>query len=58
MDDLLNLVVYHDVELELKVSIDNQIVWLSADEIAYIFNLNRLAIIKHIGNIYKDEELE
>ncbi|MCR1816705.1 virulence RhuM family protein [Aliarcobacter butzleri] len=58
MNDLSNLVVYNDGELELKVSVDNQTVWLSADEIAYIFNVNRPAIVKHIGNIYKDEELE
>lgn len=58
MSDISNLVVYNDGELELKVSVNNQTVWLSADEIAYIFNVNRPAIVKHIGNIYKDEELE
>ncbi|MCT7554385.1 virulence RhuM family protein [Aliarcobacter butzleri] len=58
MNDISNLVVYSDGELELKVSVNNQTVWLSADEIAYIFNVNRPAIVKHIGNIYKDEELE
>ncbi|MFW2600224.1 RhuM family protein [Aliarcobacter butzleri] len=58
MGDISNLVVYSDGELELKVSVNNQTVWLSADEIAYIFNVNRPAIVKHIGNIYKDEELE
>ncbi|RBQ29198.1 RhuM family protein [Aliarcobacter vitoriensis] len=58
MEELSNLVVYNDGELELKVSVDSQTVWLSADEIAYIFNVNRPAIVKHIGNIYKDEELD
>ncbi|WP_165388713.1 RhuM family protein [Aliarcobacter butzleri] len=58
MSDISNLVVYSDGELELKVSVNNQTVWLSADEIAYIFNVNRPAIVKHIGNIYNDEELE
>lgn len=58
MSDISNLVVYSDGELELKVSVNNQTVWLSVDEIAYIFNVNRPAIVKHIGNIYKDEELE
>lgn len=58
MSDISNLVVYSDGELEFKVSVNNQTVWLSADEIAYIFNVNRPAIVKHIGNIYKDEELE
>ncbi|ABV67808.1 putative DNA-binding protein [Aliarcobacter butzleri RM4018] len=58
MSDISNLVVYSDGELELKVSVNNQTVWLSADEIAYIFDVNRPAIVKHIGNIYNDEELE
>lgn len=58
MSDISNLVVYSDGELELKVSVNNQTIWLSADEITYIFNVNRPAIVKHIGNIYKDEELE
>ncbi|WP_157278005.1 DNA-binding protein [Aliarcobacter butzleri] len=58
ISDISNLVVYSDGELELKVSVNNQTVWLSADEIVYIFNVNRPAIVKHIGNIYKDEELE
>jgi len=58
MNDISNSVVYNDGELKLKVSVDNQTVWLNADEIAYIFKVNRPAIVKHIGNIYKDDELE
>ncbi len=58
MNDISNIVVYNDGELELKVSVERDSVWLSADEIAYIFNVNRPAIVKHIWNIYKDDELE
>ncbi|QKF74399.1 RhuM family protein [Aliarcobacter faecis] len=58
MDNLSNMVMYSDGELELKVSVEKDSIWLSADEIAYIFSVNRPAIVKHIGNIYKDEELE
>lgn len=57
MQDLSNLVVYNDGELELKVSVDSETIWLSAIQIAYLFSVNRPAIVKHIGNIYKDEEL-
>lgn len=58
MDNLSSMVMYSDGELELKVSVEKDSIWLSADEIAYIFSVNRPAIVKHIGNIYKDEELE
>lgn len=53
-----NIVVYQDGELELKVSVDDNTVWLSAEDVAFIFNVKRPAIVKHIGNIYKDEELQ
>ena len=52
-----NMVVYNDGEIELKVSVANDTVWLSAEDIAYMFNVKRPAIVKHVGNIYKDEEL-
>lgn len=58
MDNISDIVVYNDGELELKVSVERDSIWLSADEISYIFNVNRPAIVKHILNIYKDDELE
>ena len=52
-----NVVVYNDGEIELKVSVNEETIWLNAEDIAYIFNVRRPAIVKHIGNIYKDGEL-
>lgn len=52
-----NVVVYNDGEIELKVSVNEETIWLNAEDIAYIFNVKRPAIVKHIGNIYKDGEL-
>jgi prophage antirepressor-like protein len=52
-----NIVVYNDGELELEVSINNDMIWLGAEDIATLFGVNRPAIVKHIGNIYKDDEL-
>ncbi len=52
-----DVVVYSDGEIELKVSVAEDTVWLNAEDISYIFNVKRPAIVKHIGNIYKDEEL-
>jgi len=52
-----NNVIYNDGEIELKVSLEKDTIWLGANDIANIFDVNRPAIVKHIGNIYKSEEL-
>ncbi|MEA3554654.1 MAG: hypothetical protein U9R39_09710 [Campylobacterota bacterium] len=45
-------VIFNDGEIELEISLDKDTVWL-----ANSFDVNRPAIVKHIGNIYKSEEL-
>ena len=57
MQDLSNLVIYNDGELELKVSVDSETIWLTQKQIAEVFGVNIPAISKHIKNIYKDNEL-
>ena len=52
-----NIVVYSNGELELKVSVDEETVWLTQKQIAEVFDVNIPAISKHIKNIYKDNEL-
>ncbi len=51
------VVIYQNGEIELKVSVNDETVWLSTEEIALLFNVQRPAIVKHIGNIYKTKEL-
>lgn len=43
---------------EVSVQLEMDTVWLDAHNIAEVFGVNRPAIVKHIGNIYKSEELE
>jgi prophage antirepressor-like protein len=52
-----NSLVYTNGEIEIKVSVKEDTIWLTANDIAEIFDVNRPAIVKHIGNIYKTEEL-
>lgn len=52
-----NVIVYEDGEIELKVSVEKDTILLFAEDIAALFGVQRPAIVKHIGNIYKDEEL-
>jgi len=51
-------IIYNNGELELKVSLENESIWLRSEDIASLFSVKRPAIVKHIGNIYQTEELE
>jgi len=53
-----DIVIYEDGNLQLDLSIKDKTIWLDANDIAAVFDVNRPAIVKHIGNIYKSEELE
>ena len=57
MNDISNIVVYNDGELELKVSVNEETIWLTQKQMADVFGVNIPAISKHIKNIYKDKEL-
>ena len=48
----------NDFELDVRADSENETVWLTAEEIASLFRVNRPAIVKHINNILKDGELE
>ena len=55
-----NIIFYEDEEGNSKVEVilkeDN--VWLNANAIANLFNVQRPSIVKHINNIYNDEKLD
>jgi len=57
MNNISNIVFYNDGELELKVSVNEETIWLTQKQIAEVFGVNIPAISKHIKNIYKDKEL-
>ena len=55
-----NIVFYVDENNNTKVEVRllDEDVWLNVNAIANLFNVQRPAIVKHINNIYNDEELE
>ena len=55
MSDVL---IYKDGNFSIEVSIEDETIWLNTEQIATIFDVNRPAIVKHIGNIYKTDELD
>ena len=52
-----NIVIYQNGEIELKVSVNNETIWLRQDEISKLFEKDRTVITRHINNILKDKEV-
>ena len=55
-----NILFYSDGDGNIKVEVilENDDVWLNTEAMATLFNINRSGVVRHISNIYKDEELE
>ena len=53
------LIKFEDGEfsLDVKVSPDEDTVWLTKDDISTLFSRDRTVISRHIKNIYKEKEL-
>ncbi|MBN2789482.1 MAG: virulence RhuM family protein [Candidatus Delongbacteria bacterium] len=52
------IIIYQSGEIELKVSINNDTIWLRQDEISKLFDKDRTVITRHINNILKDREVD
>jgi prophage maintenance system killer protein len=57
MENQIEIFKTKDNLTEVKVRFEQETVWLDAHKIASLFTVNRPAIVKHIQNIYKSEEL-
>jgi len=53
-----NIVVYNSGEIELKVSVDDDTIWLTQKQLAELFEVTKQNISLHIIAIYKEKELE
>ena len=55
-----DIIFYTDEEgnLQIEVVLQDENVWLNVNAIADLFHVQRPAIVKHISNIYKEQELE
>ena len=58
MENISNMLLYNDGELELKVSFNEETIWLRQDEISLLFDVDRTSVTKHINKILKDNEVE
>lgn len=47
-----------DGKVELNVKLDKDTVWLTQNQMAELFGVDRTSIVRHVRNIYKAEELD
>lgn len=54
-----NIIFYNDEEgnTKIEVLLQNEDVWLNTEALAELFSIDRSGIVRHINNIYKDNEL-
>ena len=48
----------HGFELDVRADLQHDTVWLTNDEMALLFDVDRTRILRHINKIYDDQELE
>ena len=55
-----NIIFYNDEDgnTKIEVLLENENVWLNTEALAVLFDIDRSGVVRHINNIYKDEELE
>ena len=58
MNNISNIVVYNDGELELKVSVNEETIWLTQKQLADLFKVSKQNVSLHINNIFNEEELD
>ena len=57
-ENISNIIVYNDGELELKVPVENETIWLTQTQLCNIFEKDQSVISRHINNIFKDNEVD
>jgi prophage antirepressor-like protein len=57
MNNISNIVVYNNGELELKISVNEETIWLTQSQMSELFDTSTDNIGLHLKNIYKEKEL-
>lgn len=60
MNDNNKILIYQteDGLTKIDVTLENETVWLNQDQMAELFQRDRTVITKHIGNIFRERELD
>jgi hypothetical protein len=53
-----NIIVYNNGELELKVSVEDETLWLTQKQLVKLFEVTKQNVSLHINKIFKEGELD
>lgn len=53
-----NIVIYNEGELELKISVGEETIWLTQKQLSELFEVTKQNVSLHINRIFKDVELK
>ena len=56
--NIVEKITFKDGEIELKVTLEKESVWLNRQQIATLFDRDVKTIGKHINNVFKEGELD
>jgi hypothetical protein len=57
-DDQILIYQTDEGTIKIETRIENETVWLTQEQMAQLFGKGRSTITEHIGNIYKEDELD
>ena len=52
------IILFENQEVKLEVNMKDETVWLSLEQMAELISRDRTVIVRHINNIFKDNELD
>lgn len=52
------IILFENQEVKLEVNMKDETVWLSLEQMVELFSRDRTVIVRHINNIFKDNELD
>ncbi len=58
MENQIEIYQGSDGQTQIEVKFEQETVWLSQEQIAELFGKGRSTITEHIGNVFKEGELE
>jgi hypothetical protein len=58
MDNENKLVIFEDKDKQVEVQLKDETIWLNLNQIAFLFDVQKAAISKHIKNIFDSGELD
>ena len=58
MNNKNQLIIFENNDKKIEVQLKEETIWLSLNQIAYLFDVKKAAISKHIKNIFESGELK